>query len=317
MGSAALLLQISHLLAYAFGMAIYPDIASLLDSWLLHLAAERKSAQTLKTYGDGVRAFFRWCEAADRAPVLDRPTVNAFVSALLDGGAEAATARSRQLAVRRFSAWLADEGEIDTDQLVNLKPPKLDHKVVPELDDDQLRALIKACKGNDLRDRRDEAIVCFMAETGARAGEVVGMGVADIDLKRGAAVVRRGKGGKGRTVPVGPQTARALDRYIRARRTHRLAQTPALWLGDRGKGFTYDGLYVALRYRAELAGIADFHPHVLRHTAAGRWLAAGGSEGGLMAVAGWSRRDMIDRYTRATSERRAADEARRLNLGDL
>ncbi|MDO0937136.1 tyrosine-type recombinase/integrase [Streptomyces sp. DG2A-72] len=298
-------------------MVIYLDIASLLDSWLLHLAAERKSAQTLKTYGDGVRAFLRWCEGAGRAPVLDRPTVNAFVSAVLDGGAEASTARSRQLAVRRFSAWLADEGEIDTDQLLNLKPPKLDHKVVPELDDDQLRALIKACKGNDLRDRRDEAIVRFMAETGARAGEIVGMSVADIDLKRGAAVVRRGKGGKGRTVPVGPQAARALDRYLRARRTHRLAQTPALWLGDRGKGFTYDGLYVALRHRAELAGIPDFHPHVLRHTAAGRWLAAGGSEGGLMAVAGWSRRDMIDRYTRATSERRAAEEARRLNLGEL
>ncbi|MEU8992125.1 hypothetical protein AB0C98_38100 [Streptomyces sp. NPDC048558] len=60
-------------------MAKYPDIAPLLDSWLLHLAAERKSAQTLKTYGDGVRTFLRWCETADRAPVLDRPTVNAFV----------------------------------------------------------------------------------------------------------------------------------------------------------------------------------------------------------------------------------------------
>ncbi|MFE1462529.1 tyrosine-type recombinase/integrase [Streptomyces nigra] len=298
-------------------MAIYPDIAPLLDSWLVHLAAERKSAQTLKTYGDGVRAFLRWCEAAECPPILDRPTVNAFVSDLLDGGAEASTARSRQLAVRRFSTWLADEGEIDTDQLLTLKPPKLDHKVVQELDDDQLRALIKACKGKDLRDRRDEAIVRLMAEAGARAGEIVGMGVADIDLKRGAAIVRRGKGGKGRTVPIGPQAAEALDRYIRARRTHRLAQTPALWLGERGKGFTYDGLYVALRYRADQAGIPDFHSHVLRHTAAGRWLAAGGSEGGLMAMAGWSRRDMIDRYTRSTSERRAAEEARRLNLGDL
>jgi len=56
---------------------------------------------------------------------------------------------------------------------------------------------------------------------------------------------------------------------------------------------------------------------VLRHTAASRWPAAGGSEGGLMAVAGWTRRDMIDRYTAATARERAADEARSLNLGDL
>jgi site-specific recombinase XerD len=293
------------------------DMRALLDSWVLHLAAERKSAQTLKTYSDGVRAFLRWAASTGIPPALDRPTVNAFTAALIDGGAQASTARSRQLAVRRFSAWLADEGEISDDQLVNLRPPKLDVKVVESLDDDQLKMLIKACKGNDLRDRRDEAIIRLMMETGARAGEVVSMALDDVNLREGGAVIRKGKGGKGRTVPFGAQTGRAIDRYLRLRRTHRLASAPDLWLGDRGKGFSYDGLYVALKGRAELAGIDGFHPHLMRHTAASRWLAAGGSEGGLMAVAGWTRRDMLDRYTRASSERRAADEARRLNLGDL
>jgi integrase len=88
-------------------------------------------------------------------------------------------------------------------------------------------------------------------------------------------------------------------------------------LGVRGKAFGYHGLYDALQRRAQAAGIEDFHPHVFRHTAAQRWLSAGGSEGGLMTVAGWSRRDMLDRYTRATAADRAADEARRLNLGDF
>ncbi|MGW0759454.1 tyrosine-type recombinase/integrase [Streptomyces sp. NPDC002814] len=296
------------------------DMRALLDSWALHLAAERKSAQTLKTYGDGVRSFLRWTASTGIPPALDRPTVNAFTAALIDGGAQASTARSRQLAVRRFSAWLADEGEIDGDQLVKLRPPKLDTKIVESLDDDQLKSLIKACSGKDLRDRRDEAIIRLMIETGARAGEVVSMALDDVNLHDGGAVIRKGKGGKGgkgRAVPFGPQTGRAIDRYLRLRRTHRLADSPALWLGDRSKGFSYDGLYVALKRRAQLAGIDGFHPHLMRHTAASRWLAAGGSEGGLMAVAGWTRRDMLDRYTRASSERRAADEARRLNLGDL
>jgi integrase/recombinase XerD len=117
-------------------------------------------------------------------------------------------------------------------------------------------------------------------------------------------------------VPFGPQTGRSLDRYVRMRRAHRLAETPALWLGGGGQRFGYHGLRVALALRAELAGIKDFHPHVLRHTAAQRWLSAAGSEGGLMAVAGWSRRDMLDRYTQATASERAAEEARKLNLGD-
>jgi len=294
-----------------------PDLASLLPSWTVHLRAERKSPQTVDSYRTGVRQLLDWCAAQDRPPVLDRPTVNAWVAALLDRGVEAATARSRQLAVRRFSAWLAEEGETERDELLGLKPPKLDQKVIPRLTDEQCRALIAACAGREFRDRRDEALVRLMLETVVRAGEVVAMTTADVDIARGLAVVQRGKGGKGRPVPFGPQTGRALDRYLRLRRPHRLAATPALWLGDRGKSLSYDGLYRTLTYRAGLAGIEHFHPHVTRHTAAQRWLSAAGSEGGLMAVAGWTRRDMLDRYTRATAAERAADEARRLNLGDL
>lgn len=55
----------------------------------------------------------------------------------------------------------------------------------------------------------------------------------------------------------------------------------------------------------------------MRHTYATRWLRAGGSEGGLMAVAGWSTRAMIDRYTAASASERAAAEARNLALGNL
>ena len=228
--------------------------------------------------------------------MLHRAVVAGFIADLLDQGAEPATARARQLALRRFSAWLLEEGEQSTDPLLGAKPPKLDQKVVEPLDEVQLKALLAACSGLDqFRDRRDEAIIRIMLETGLRAGEVIGMTLPDTDLPNGSAIVRRGKGGKGRTVPFGPQTVRAIDRYIRVRRSHRLASTGALWLGDRGKEFSYDALHKTLAMRAAKAGISGFHPHRLRHTAANRWLAAGGSEGGLMAVAGWTRPDMLQR----------------------
>jgi site-specific recombinase XerD len=294
------------------------DLRALLDSFLLHLRGERKSPQTVKTYGDGVRAFLTWASVTNSDSVtLDPPTVNTWVASLLDGGAEAATARSRQLAVRRFSAWLAAEGEIPADGLARMSPPKLDVKAIHPLTDDQLVALLAACKGPDLRDKRDEAIIRLMTETGARAGEILALQVPDVDLAAGTAVIARGKGGKARRVPFGPRTGAALDRYIRARRRHRLASTPVLWLGQGGKEFGYHALRDTLRYRAGRAGIGALNPHLLRHTAAHRWLAAGGSEGGLMAVAGWTRPDMLLRYTKARAEQRAADEARKLNLGDL
>ncbi|OBK39853.1 hypothetical protein A5658_02960 [Mycobacterium sp. 1245111.1] len=243
--------------------------------------------------------------------------MQAFTAALLAAGAEPHTARTRQQALRRYSAWLLSEDEIEHNELLGMKQPQLDEKITEPLDDNEIKRLLKACEGKTLRDRRDEAIVRLMCETGARAGEVAAMLVDDVDVKRGTAVITRGKGGYGRIVPFGPQTGLAIDRYQRMRRTHRLADTKALWLGDRGTTFSYGAMQRSLAYRAQLAGIPRFHPHIMRHTAASRWLAAGGSEGGLMAVAGWRSREMLDRYVRATASSRTADEARGLNLGDL
>jgi integrase/recombinase XerD len=294
-----------------------PDLAILLDSWILSLRAERKAQGTVEAYAGGIRKFLGWCAAKGVPARLDRATVQGFVADLLDQGHQAATATSRQLAIRRFSAWLAAEGEIERDELVALKPPKLDQKVVQPLTEAQLRALIRACEGSTFQDRRDMALVRLMAEGGLRAGETVALAIADVNLRDGVLVVRRGKGGKGRTVPFGPATVQALDRYIRARRTHRLVNSPALWLGGGGKTFGYEGLAKALSSRATAAGIDGFHLHLLRHTFASRWLSAGGTESGLMAVAGWSKHDLLQRYTRATASDRAAEEARRLNLGEL
>lgn len=302
---------------------VQPDLDLLLVSWQLALRADRKSDQTLKSYSDGVRLYLAWC-TENAAPPLERASIRTWVAALLEQGNQPSTARARQLAVRRFTAWLVDENELDTDPFLGLRAPKLDSKVIEPLSDDQLRALLKACtspKGCSpsvlLRCRRDEAIIRLMLETGIRAGEVIAMMQADVNAIAGTAIIRRGKGGKGRIIPFGPFTAQSLDRYMRLRTHHKLAVRPDLWLGDRSKGFSYDALHKALAKRADAAGIVGFHPHRMRHTAAHRWLAAGGSEGGLMAVAGWSRPDSLMRYTKAQASSRAAIEARSLNLGEL
>src|SRR4051794_37755900 len=120
------------------------DAELLAESWQLTLRAERKSPQTLKVYGDGLRYFLAWCGGRDADP-MSRATLNLWVAELLDGGAAVATARARQLAVRRFAAWLAEEGEIPADPFLGIKSPKLDEHVVEPLTDDELRALLRAC----------------------------------------------------------------------------------------------------------------------------------------------------------------------------
>jgi integrase/recombinase XerD len=292
------------------------DLAALTESWVTHLKAEHKSPHTIRTYTAGVAAFTRWCQAAGRDPVLDRPTVEAFTAALLDGGAEPATALSRQRGVKRFSAWLAAEGEIGADEIGRLSPPKPDSKVPAELTTEQIRALLATCATRELHDVRDEAIIRLMTESMVRSGELLAMRLDEVDIRAGQALVRRGKGGRGRLVPFGPQTGRALDRYVRARRRHPLASSPDMWLANRARVLSYEGLYASLRRRAGTAGFR-LHPHMLRATGAIRWRAAGGSVPGLLTVAGWTSLEMAQRYVRAAESRLAVDEAHQLNLGDL
>jgi site-specific recombinase XerD len=293
-----------------------PDLMPLLESWELQMRAERKSPATIDSYLRSVRYYLQWC--GKRKP-LDRQTLQRWVSQLLADGAEPNTARIRQQAVRRFTAWLADADEIPADPFVGMRPPKIDAKVVEALSPDDLRLMLKACAGKALRDRRDEAMLRLLVETGMRAGELLALNVYDIDLGQGVAVVRRGKGGKGRPVAFSATTAAALDRYLRVRRHHRYAQSGALWLTTTGatERMSYAGLRRALQGRASHAGVVGFHVHKLRHTFASRWLSAGGSEGGLMAAAGWASRNMVDRYSRATASERSMEESRRLGLGDL
>lgn len=299
-------------------------LRDLIPSWTIHLASERKSPDTIGTYLKGLTPYLAWCEAGGWDP-LARASLKSWTAELLEQGRTASTARTRMMPVRYFAAWLAEEGEIEGNPFLGMSPPQLDDAVIPVLSEEQLRALIAACGApageraglGSLRHRRDEAIVRLMSESGMRAGECLKLAVGDVDMGAGQGVIRRGKGGKGRLFSFGVDTAKALDRYLRVRRLHRLAGSEALWLGDRGRGLAYGGLYWALTTRAESAGIADFHPHMLRHTQADRWLAAGGSESGLMANNGWSTPAMLQRYGRANRERRAMDEARRLNLGEL
>lgn len=306
----------------ALGVA---DLRELCDSWAVSLRAGGKTRETIRVYLRNVGQFLTFCEGAGREP-LTRRTLEAFIADLLDRGREGMTARGRLTAVRQFGKWLVEVDEIPSDPFDGVAPPRVDTKVVTPLTDDEIRALLATCRTapgatreRQFLDLRDEALIRLMVETGLRAGEVLGLSLDDVQWKADPPflTVQKAKARRGRNVPFSAKSAIALDKYVRARRRQTLSDSPAFWLGARQNVLAYAGLYDALERRAAAAGVPDFHPHRLRHTAAHRWLAAGGSEGGLMSVAGWSRPDMLMRYTRARAEQRAAEEAVRLNLGEL
>jgi hypothetical protein len=92
----------------------------------------------------------------------------------------------------------------------------------------------------------------------------------DIDLWQREITVR-GKGGKDRIVKIGHQTARSLDRYLRARARHAQAWRPQLWLGaGTREPLTAAGIYQMTARRGRQCGV-DVYPHRFRHHFSHTW----------------------------------------------
>lgn len=188
---------------------------------------------------------------------------------------------------------------------------------MPVVADDVLTSLLGARSGKSLEDRRDVTLLRFFFDTGCRLSEVTNLRQEDIDLNAQTALVR-GKGGKDRIVPYGGKTTSALDRYLRQlekERPEALGADKFLWMGRVGRMST-SGVSDVLHRMCDDAGVPRLHWHEMRHTFAHNWLAEGGTEGDLMALAGWSDRSQLDRYGKSAADERARASARRMSLED-
>jgi site-specific recombinase XerD len=228
----------------------------------------------------------------------------------------ASTALNKHKALQQFFRWLLDEEEIAQDPMARVRQPKTAKKLVPVIGDGETKLVLQTCEGKHFIDLRDEAIIRMLSNTGARLSEIADLGVDDVDLDTDVVHIH-GKGAKDRRVRLGPKTARAVSRYVRARSRRKGADLPELWLAERGGvPLAANGVKIMLRRRGHRAGVANVHAHRWRHTYAHEWKLAGGDTGDLMLLLGWASDDMPRHYGASAAAERAQVVQARMRIGE-
>lgn len=311
-----------------------PEMLDMWDSWLLDLEQRDLSTETIRLYRITLRDCSAWLAANGHPTQLDAlqrdpDHIKAFLVAWRKrSSAGRADQHRRNLSV--FFNWLVREEEIPApspmDRVSKIRSAKVAR---PLYTDEEVKALLAACQGNDFEARRDTAIIRIFIDNGMRVGGMASLRyhrddpkLTDVFLKLHYLRIRL-KGGDEFLAPIGKKSAAAIDRYIRVRNRLRHADSPYLWLPSRRRAtangdvrLTASGIYQMIERRAVQAGVRNAHPHRFRRTSTHLLLAAGADLTEAMRIGGWKTLAMPRLYAEELEDERAREAHARVSPGD-
>ncbi|WP_217126823.1 tyrosine recombinase XerC [Hydrogenophilus thiooxidans] len=263
----------------------------LIAAWLDYLAVVRRvSAYTHAAYAREIAHLVALCNGA-----LGEVTPAAIRKAI--GTAHEAGLAPRSLA-RRLSAWRAfyrwacTHGHLAVDPTVGVRPPKSDRLLPKALPVDEAMRFLDALSAARPQPTpqqpeggraealwaRDRALFELLYGCGLRVGELVALDHDDpeCDWTAGRIVVL-GKRRKRRWVPVGRMARDAVREWLRFRPLLAATDERALFVSERGRRLSPQGVASRLAYWSERLGVGQrLHPHMLRHSFASHLLQSSG-----------------------------------------
>lgn len=181
----------------------------------------------------------------------------------------AGTRRLYWTRAKGFTDWLLRRGVLGKDPFLDVPAPKVPRAVHRTLEPFQTRALLTACVTP-----RDTVVVMLGVHAGLRRSELAALEIGDVSLSARTVLVRSGKGGHQRLLPLSVEAARVVGRYVA---DQGLSTGPLLRsLADAQAGIgpgTVSRIFseVATRAGVKTRAWDGVGPHSLRHTAATAW----------------------------------------------
>ena len=228
-----------------------PSLARHLESFFHQRLTKQRNATraTVAAYRDALRLLILFAsEQTGKEPCalavedLDRDLILAYLDNLeRSRGNGVHTRNARLTAIRSFFRHVAacDPASIGIAQRVlSIPSKKSDVPTTRYLSRDELEALIDAPSKNSLHGRRDRVLLLFLARTGARVSEALGVDATDLVLDGARSqVLLRGKGRKQRMVPLATDLVKAIESLLRERGIARHEHVP-VFVGARAERLT-------------------------------------------------------------------------------
>ena len=170
---------------------------------------------------------------------------------------------------------------------------------------DDLMLMLATCD-DSLLGRRNQAILFFFADTGCRAGGLIGLTDERLHLDARRAIVIE-KGNKTRPVYLTQPTVMAVQLWLEVRPTQAVTVFCSLQPHYYGHALTIEGLYAIMHRMAVLAGVqGKYNPHSLRHMFAMLNLENGNDLLTVSQLLGHTDISTTTRYLLFTDKQRAA-----------
>lgn len=284
------------------------DLKGQIEDYLRYSQIERGlSENTITAYRQDLYEFLDFIK---KEGMTSWPTkavdIDAFLARQRDLD-KATSSISRMISsLRKFYQWLARQDIQKINPMLEIDPPKKEHRLPVALTEEEVTTLLKQPDVDKKLGLRDRALLETMYATGIRVSELINLKLKNLheDLKL---VKVLGKGSKERLIPISEVALSWIKRYEKKVRDPLLLQknksSEFIFLNNRGEALTRQAVWQIIKRYCKMAEIEkDVTPHTLRHTFATHLLENGADLRVVQEILGHSDISTTQIYTNLTQK---------------